>query len=68
MRSVWTHLCGILALASSVYADCSQSLSGTFQLAAYDAVAETTTSLYLVNFLTVPETAFHVLSVCRIAY
>ena len=70
MHSVWTSLSSLLALATLAYADCStvapgasDSFSGTFQLAAVGSTG-TTSPLYLINSLTVPETGYHVLSVC----
>lgn len=56
-----------LAVAALAYADCSSlggsdSFSGSFRLAAYDATAGTTTTLTLANSLTVPMTSFYVLS------
>lgn len=70
MLSVWKSLASLLAVTASAYADCSavgtgasDSFSGNFRLAAYDAAAETTTTLTLANSLTVPMTSFFVLSV-----
>ena len=61
----------LVGLAASANADCStlgegasDSFSGSFQLAAYNPATGTTTALHLINYLTVPETGFHLLSVC----
>ena len=66
-------LLSTLAVAALAYADCSSlggsdSFPGSFTLGAYDATAGTTTTLTLANSLTVPMTAFYILSVRCVLY
>lgn len=66
----YTNLIALLATAALARADCStfgtgasDTVSGTFSLAAFDPVAQTTTALHVINVVTIPYTGYHVFSV-----
>ncbi|KAI0348191.1 hypothetical protein BDW22DRAFT_1350354 [Trametopsis cervina] len=58
----------VLAAVATAYADCSalgpgsnSSVSGTFNLAAFNPVTNTTSALHVLNVVTIPRTTYHVL-------
>ena len=74
MHSRWASLCGLLALSTSAYADCSSlgpdasdaySATPTFNLQATEIATGVAHKLYLLAFETIPGVSYHILSVSQ---
>jgi hypothetical protein len=64
-----------LAAAATAYADCSSlgpgatsTVSGRFNLAAYNVASGTTTALHILQAVTIPYTSYHIVGVCFLFY
>ena len=63
----------LLSAVTSVLADCSSlgpgasnAVSGTFDLAAFNAVTGVTSALHVLNAVTIPETTYHIVGVSTV--